>query len=128
MREQLIAQGFEIAGYGPDEYAAFIRAEIAKWRMSQDGRVKANRRAQMRRRIEETAELLHVFPRTTAGRPRLSTCSARARTGRGHRRSGPHRPDAARQRSDDTAWFDAWCEVAARVRALAQKADSTGTA
>jgi len=31
MREQLLAQGFEIAGYGPDEYAAFIRAEIAKW-------------------------------------------------------------------------------------------------
>jgi tripartite-type tricarboxylate transporter receptor subunit TctC len=31
MREQLIAQGFEIAGYGPDEYAAFIKAEIAKW-------------------------------------------------------------------------------------------------
>jgi dipeptidyl aminopeptidase/acylaminoacyl peptidase len=26
---------------------------------------------------------------------------------------------------DDAAWFDAWCEVAARVRALAQKADST---
>ena len=31
MREQLIAQGFEIAGYGPEEYAAFIKAEIAKW-------------------------------------------------------------------------------------------------
>jgi tripartite-type tricarboxylate transporter receptor subunit TctC len=31
MREQLITQGFEIAGYGPDEYAAFIKAEIAKW-------------------------------------------------------------------------------------------------
>jgi tripartite-type tricarboxylate transporter receptor subunit TctC len=31
MREHLIAQGFEIAGYGPDEYTAFIRAEIAKW-------------------------------------------------------------------------------------------------
>ena len=27
---------------------------------------------------------------------------------------------------DDAAWFDAWSEVAARVRALAQKADSTG--
>jgi tripartite-type tricarboxylate transporter receptor subunit TctC len=31
MREQLIAQGFEIAGYGSEEYAAFIKAEIAKW-------------------------------------------------------------------------------------------------
>jgi len=31
MREQLLAQGFEIAGYGPEEYAAFIKAEIAKW-------------------------------------------------------------------------------------------------
>ncbi len=31
MREQLVAQGFEIAGYGPGEYAAFIKAEIAKW-------------------------------------------------------------------------------------------------
>ena len=31
MREQLIAQGFDIAGYGPEEYAAFIKAEIAKW-------------------------------------------------------------------------------------------------
>src|ERR1700704_4543522 len=26
---------------------------------------------------------------------------------------------------DDAAWFDAWCEVAGRVRSLAQKADST---
>jgi tripartite-type tricarboxylate transporter receptor subunit TctC len=31
MREQLTAQGFEVAGYGPEEYAAFIKAEIAKW-------------------------------------------------------------------------------------------------
>jgi len=31
MREQLAAQGFEVAGYGPEEYSAFVRAEIAKW-------------------------------------------------------------------------------------------------
>ena len=27
---------------------------------------------------------------------------------------------------DDAAWFDAWCEVAARVRALAQRAPRRG--
>jgi tripartite-type tricarboxylate transporter receptor subunit TctC len=26
-----VSQGHEPAGDGPDEYAAFIRAEIAKW-------------------------------------------------------------------------------------------------
>jgi tripartite-type tricarboxylate transporter receptor subunit TctC len=30
-RELFVKQGHEVAGYGPDEYANFIRAEIEKW-------------------------------------------------------------------------------------------------
>ena len=41
-RERLVRDGYEISGLGPEQYAAFLRAETAKWaKVIKAGNVKA---------------------------------------------------------------------------------------
>jgi tripartite-type tricarboxylate transporter receptor subunit TctC len=41
-RDKLIREGYEISGLGPDQYAAFLRADTAKWaKVIKTGNVKA---------------------------------------------------------------------------------------
>src|SRR5205085_12470725 len=91
VRERLISQGAEPLGGTPEQFADYVKAEIAKWSKVVAASGAPGRLARVQQRHEENDDrqrMEAVCMRARAGRRRVRRCSPElSRQARAHRRA-----------------------------------------